>query len=44
MSPKPNVTAMRTAQIIEAATTVFATKGFDAATMDDIAAAIGINK
>ncbi|MGC9394856.1 MAG: TetR/AcrR family transcriptional regulator [Anaerolineae bacterium] len=44
MSPKPDVTAMRTAQIIEAATTVFATKGFDAATMDDIAAAIGINK
>lgn len=44
MSPKPNVTAMRTAQIIEAATTVFAEKGFDGATMDDIADAVGINK
>lgn len=44
MSPKPNVTVMRTAQIIEAATSVFAAKGFDSATMDDIAEAIGINK
>jgi TetR/AcrR family fatty acid metabolism transcriptional regulator len=44
MSPKPNVTAMRTAQIIEAATTVFAEKGCDRATMDDIADAVGINK
>ncbi|MGC9397398.1 MAG: TetR/AcrR family transcriptional regulator [Anaerolineae bacterium] len=44
MSPKPDVTAMRTAQIIEAATTVFAEKGFDRATMDDIADAVGINK
>jgi len=35
---------MRTAQIIEAATSVFAAKGFDGATMDDIAEAAGINK
>lgn len=44
MSPKPNVTTMRTAQIVEAATLVFAGKGFDGATMDDIADAVGINK
>lgn len=44
MSPKPNVTAIRTEQIIEAATAVFAEKGFDRATMDDIADAVGINK
>ncbi|MBN1259918.1 MAG: TetR/AcrR family transcriptional regulator [Anaerolineae bacterium] len=44
MSPKPNVTTMRTTQIIEAATTVFAEKGFDRATMEDIADAVGINK
>jgi AcrR family transcriptional regulator len=35
---------MRTAQIIEAATTVFAQKGLDSATMADIAAVAGINK
>jgi TetR/AcrR family fatty acid metabolism transcriptional regulator len=35
---------MRTAQIIEAATQVFAEKGFEGATMDDIADAVGINK
>lgn len=44
MSPKSNITVQRTAQIIEAAKFVFAAKGFDRATMDDVAAAIGINK
>ena len=44
MAPKPDVSEMRTTQIIEAATTVFAEQGFDGATMDDIAAEIGINK
>lgn len=44
MTPKPDVSEMRTAQIIEAATTVFAEKGFDSATMADIAGAAGINK
>ncbi|MBN1889825.1 MAG: helix-turn-helix transcriptional regulator [Thermoflexales bacterium] len=42
MSPKPNVTAQRTAQIIKAATAVFAAQGFDGATMDDIAEAASI--
>ncbi len=44
MSPKPNVSKQRTAQIIKAATTIFAEKGFDRATMTDIADEIGINK
>jgi AcrR family transcriptional regulator len=44
MSPKPDVSEQRTAQIIEAATVVFAEKGFDRATMSDIAEAVGINK
>jgi AcrR family transcriptional regulator len=44
MSAKPNVTEKRTAQIIEAATHVFAKKGFDGATMKDIADQAGINK
>ncbi len=44
MTPRPDVSEMRTAQIIEAATVVFAEKGFDGATMDDIADEIGINK
>jgi AcrR family transcriptional regulator len=44
MPPKPNVSEMRTAQIIEAATTVFAEKGFDGATMAEIAGEAGINK
>jgi AcrR family transcriptional regulator len=35
---------MRTAQIIEAAIPVFAEKGFEGATMEDIADAVGINK
>ena len=44
MTPRPDVSEMRTAQIIEAATVVFAKKGFDGATMEDIADEIGINK
>jgi len=44
MNPRPDVSEMRTAQIIEAATDVFAAKGFDGATMDAIAERIGINK
>ena len=44
MAPKPDVSEQRTAQIIEAATTVFAEKGFDGATMADIADQAGINK
>jgi AcrR family transcriptional regulator len=44
MTPRPDVSEMRTAQIIEAATQVFAKKGFDGATMADIASAAGINK
>lgn len=44
MSPRPDVSEMRTAQIIEAATAVFAEKGFDRAAMTDIAAVAGINK
>jgi len=44
MSPKRNVAAQRTAEIIQAATVVFAKKGFDGATMEDIADAVGINK
>jgi AcrR family transcriptional regulator len=44
MAPRRDVSEQRTAEIIEAATMVFAQKGFDGATMDDIAAAVGINK
>lgn len=44
MSPKPDVSEQRIAQILEAATAVFAEKGFDRATMEDIADAVGINK
>jgi AcrR family transcriptional regulator len=44
MSPKSEISRERTDQIIEAATTLSAEKGFDGATMDDIAAEIGINK
>ncbi len=44
MSPKPDVSHMRRAQIIEAATAVFAEKGLDRATMEEIADAAGINK
>jgi TetR/AcrR family fatty acid metabolism transcriptional regulator len=44
MTPKPDVSEQRTAQIITAATAVFSQKGFDGATMTDIAAEAGINK
>ncbi len=44
MTPKPDVSEQRTVQIITAATAVFAEKGFDGATMADIAAEAGINK
>lgn len=44
MSPKPDVSEQRIAQILEAATAVFAERGFDRATMEDIAEAVGINK
>ena len=44
MTPKPDVSEQRTAQIIAAATAVFAEKGFGGATMADIAAEAGINK
>jgi TetR/AcrR family fatty acid metabolism transcriptional regulator len=44
VSPKPDVSEQRIAQILEAATAVFAEKGFDRATMEDIADAVGINK
>jgi AcrR family transcriptional regulator len=44
MFPKPDVSEQRTAQIIEAATVVFAEKGFGGATMEDIADQAGINK
>ncbi len=44
MTPRPDVSELRTAQIIEAATQAFAKKGFDGATMADIASAVGINK
>lgn len=44
MHPRRGVGKQRRAQIIEAATTVFAQKGFERATMEDIADAVGINK
>lgn len=44
MVPRRDVSEQRTAEIIEAATAIFARKGFDGATMEDIAAAAGINK
>ena len=44
MSSKPDVSQMRRAQIIEAATAVFTEKGLDRATMAEIADAAGINK
>lgn len=42
--PKPDVTEERKAQIIEAATAVFAEKGFYEARMDDIVEASGLSK
>jgi AcrR family transcriptional regulator len=44
MSPKPDVSEQRRAQIIEAATTVFAKFGFSKARMDDIAEESGLGK
>lgn len=44
MSPKPDVSEERTEQILEAASQVFAEKGFASARMDDIAARVGLSK
>jgi len=44
MSPKPDVSEERTAQITEAATKVFAEQGFDKARMDDIATEANLSK
>ena len=44
MSPRPDVSKQRIAQITQAAIVVFSQKGFDGATMSDIAAEAGINK
>ena len=44
MSPRPDVSEERTSQIIEAAMTVFAEKGFNKARMDDIANETGVSK
>jgi AcrR family transcriptional regulator len=44
MSPRPDVTAERRSQILEAATQVFSRMGLDQARMDDIVAAAGLSK
>lgn len=44
MSPRPNVSDERKAQIINAAEGVFMEKGFDQARMDDIAEETGLSK
>lgn len=44
MSPRPNVSEERKAQIINAAEDVFTKKGFDEARMDDIAEETGLSK
>lgn len=44
MSPKPDVSEERKAQIINAAEDVFTKKGFDEARMDDIAEKTGLSK
>lgn len=44
MSPRRSVSQQRIPEIIDAAAAVFAAKGLDGATMDDIAAVAGINK
>ena len=44
MSPRPNVSEERKAQIIGAAEDVFTRKGFDQARMDDIAEETGLSK
>ncbi len=44
MSPRPDVSAERKAQILDAALRVFARKGFHRARMDDIAEEAGLSK
>ena len=44
MSPRADVSIERRAQILDAATTVFARKGFDAASMDEIVTESGWSK
>lgn len=44
MCPKPNVSELRTRQIIEAAIAVFAKKGFAQTRMEDIATVAGLSK
>ena len=44
MSPRPNVSDERKAQILNAAESVFTKKGFDEARMDDIAEKTGLSK
>ena len=44
MSPRPDVSAQRKAQILDAALRVFARKGFHKARMDDIAEEAGLSK
>jgi AcrR family transcriptional regulator len=44
MTPRPDVSQERMSQIIEAAMTVFAEKGFNQARMDDIAKESGVSK
>ncbi len=44
MSPRPDVSAERKAQILDAALRVFARKGFHKARMDDIAEEAGLSK
>src|SRR5579859_5874064 len=44
MSPRPDVTEERRAQILEAATRVFSRMGLDQARMDDIVAESGLSK
>ncbi len=44
MSPKPDVSEKRSAQILEAAREVFARKGFSKARMEDIAARANLSK
>jgi len=44
MPPRPDVSAERRAQIIEAALTCFTRKGYNNTTMDDVAAESGLSK
>ncbi len=43
MSPRPDVSGERKAEILQAALSVFSRKGFDAARMEEIAAAAGLS-